>query len=172
MDLINGILVRTPPWVWLLLGYLVWIGLKARRPGETSLVKLAIVPALLTIWSLYELTRLLAPTAGTIGLWLAGAIFGCAIGAALLRRMALHVDRARGVIQRPADPTLLPLLLATFAVKYGFGVMQAVAPAQLEHGGPRAAYLLASGLFVGIFLGKFASYARRWRDAAAPSTAG
>lgn len=165
MGMINGIIQGTPHWVWLLLGYLVFIGVKARQPSEVSLVKLAIVPVLLTAWSLHELTRLFDPTPATVGLWLLGAAAGLGLGVALVRRLALTVDRARGVIRHPGDPTLLPLVLATFLVKYGFAVMQSLAPAALRTGWTGTADLLLSGLFVGIFLGKFATYALRYRRA-------
>lgn len=165
MELINGILGGTPYWVWLLLGYLVFTGINARKPCEVSLVKLAVVPTLLTAWSLHELARLFDPTPVTIGLWLLGVAVGLGIGMALVRRLALNVDRERGVIVHPGDKTLLPLVLATFLVKYGFGVMQSLSPAALRTGWAGTADLVLSGLFVGIFLGKFAIYALRYRRA-------
>ena len=170
--MINGILQGTPHWVWFLLAYLVFIGVKARQPGEVSLVKLAIVPVLLTGWSLHELTRLFDPTPGAVGLWLLGAAVGLGIGVALVRRLALTVDRARGVIAHPGDKTLLPLVLATFLVKYGFSVMQSLSPGALRTGWTGTADLVLSGLFVGIFLGKFATYALQYRRVREPATSG
>lgn len=174
MALINGIVTHTPTWVWILLGYLIWKGIKARQPGETTLLQLAIVPALLAVWSLTELVRLLAPTPGDMALWLLAALVGAALGAALVRSMSLRVDRARGVIIRPGDKSLLPLLLTTFIVKYAFGVMAAVAPDLAQREAFRLVDLAASGFFVGIFLGKFACYALRYARApgAEVSTAG
>jgi hypothetical protein len=172
MELINGILGGTPHWVWFLLAYLVFIGIKARGPGEVSLVKLATVPVVLTAWSLHELTRLFDPTPGAVGLWLVGVAAGLSLGVALVRRLALTVDRARGVIRHPGDKTLLPLVLATFLVKYGFGVMQAMSPGALRTGWAGTADLVLSGFFVGIFLGKFATYALRYRRAGEAVAAG
>ena len=162
MVLINGILTNTPKWVWLLLAYLVWRGIKARQPGETSLLKLAVLPALLTLWSVTELVRLFGVSPGWFAFWLVGALAGAPVGMALVRRMVLLVDRARGVIHRPGDPTLLPLVLLTFAIKFGFGVMQAISPERFQQGWLPAADLLLNGFFVGIFIGKFAIYARRY----------
>lgn len=84
-------------------------------------------------------------------------------GWVILARAAITADHAAGVLHRPADLTLLPLLLVTFAVKYGFGVIAAIQPALLQAAGFRLADLLRSGFFTGLFLGKFARYVDIWR---------
>jgi hypothetical protein len=72
------------------------------------------------------------------------------------------------VLHRPADFTLLPLLLATFAVKYSFGVIGAVSPQLLAETGFQVVDLALSGTFTGIFVGKFLRYARIWRASGLP----
>jgi len=53
---------------------------------------------------------------------------------------------------------LLPLLLVTFVIKYGFETALAVAPGLSSNAGFSAAYLLLSGGFTGIFIGKYCRY--------------
>ncbi|MNV44324.1 hypothetical protein D3C71_1360780 [compost metagenome] len=66
---------------------------------------------------------------------------------------------------RSADYSLLPLLLVTFAVKYGFEVALSASPSLSADGSFRAAYLLLSGGFTGVFIGKYLRYLRASRFA-------
>lgn len=94
---------------------------------------------------------------------MAGLAFGVLIGWRLLAHVDIRAGRAAGVISHPADLTLLPLLLITFAVKYTFGVIAATSPDLLQHTGFRLADLLLSGTFTGIFIGKFIRYLRAYQ---------
>jgi len=38
------ILIHTPPWVWILLAYLVWQGIKAMQPRTVPIWRALIVP--------------------------------------------------------------------------------------------------------------------------------
>lgn len=92
------------------------------------------------------------------GEWLAGIGSGAALGWLLLGHVKLTFDRATGKLWRNADYSVLPLLLVTFLVKYGFEVAFAVSPALTTHAGASAAYLLLSGGFTGLFIGKYCRY--------------
>jgi hypothetical protein len=168
MEILSQFISSTPWWVFVLFVYLVMKGWKARTPGDTTLPKMAIIPVVFTAWGLYDLVTLYGVTFETAITWLAGIAIGAAIGWSIASRFNLVADRSAGFIHRPADMTLLPLLLVTFAVKYGFGVIAAVAPHLLAETGFRIADLALSGLFTGIFVGKFVRYAWVWRNAAAP----
>src|SRR5579863_9452016 len=107
MEWIVQILVHTPWWVYALFAYLVSRGVRAFRPADVSLYQLALIPALLTGWGLYDLTQRYGLEIGTLAPWLAALAIGVAIGLALLRGAPLAGDRARGIVHRPADYTLL-----------------------------------------------------------------
>lgn len=171
MEILRQFIVQTPIWVWFILVWLIMRGAAARRPGETTLAKIAIIPAIFTAWGLYDLVTLYGARPELVGLWLLGIGMGTAIGWWVIGRFAITVDPATGVFHRPADMSLLPLLLATFAVKYGFGVIGAVAPHLLAEAGFRAADLLLSGAFTGIFVGKFLHYVQIRRTALKSATA-
>ena len=164
MDIVRQFLVETPLWAWALLGYLIFKGVKARRPGDTTLVTMSMIPVVFTVWGLYDLLTLYGVTP-TGAFWLAGIAAGSAVGWFIASRFDIVADRAMGVLHRPADFSLLPLLLATFAIKYSFGVISAVAPQLLTQTGFQIADLTLSGLFTGIFVGKFVRYAWIWRQA-------
>ena len=161
MDRPNS-LVHTPWWVYALFAFLVSRGVRAFQPADVSLYQLAVVPALLTGWGLYDLTGRYGLEIGRLAPWLAAFAVGVAIGLALLRGAPLTGDRARGIIHRPADYTLLPLILLAFGVKYMFAVMGAISPELLREAGFRLTDVGVSGLFAGIFVGKFARYMRAY----------
>jgi hypothetical protein len=162
---IIGFLSHTPPWVFVLLAYFVWRGVRAMRPADVTLPKLALLPAILTVWGGYELIRVYGLAPDVCGIWAAGLLIGIFIGFLVLRDAAISADPASGIIHRPADFTVLPLILVIFAVKYAFGAMAVINPAMLQEFSMRLADLGLSGVFTGIFIGKFAVYALRYLSA-------
>jgi hypothetical protein len=155
------IVANTPLWVWPLFAYLVWRGIQAMKPGDTTLIKLAIMPAVFLVWGLYGLWRFYGFGFEGFGPWIVALLLGAVGGWLILRRQKLEIDRARGVVHHPADDTVLPLNLLAFGFKYAFGVMAVVSPQLLREVGFRLLDLGTSGLFAGIFLGKFANVTAR-----------
>lgn len=160
MDTLMQFLGHTPLWVWVLLVYLFWRGLKGLKPAETSLAKLAIIPVIFAVWGVYGIAVHYGVSVASLLPSLVGIAAGMAFGWWLLRHLRIRVDPATGRLQRPADRTLLPLLMVTFVVKYVFEAALAVNPAMAQVDGFRIAHLLLSGVFTGIFIGKFLRYAR------------
>ncbi|HIE1458359.1 DUF1453 domain-containing protein [Stenotrophomonas maltophilia] len=158
MNMLQQLAAQTPIWVWLLLAFLVTRGIAAMKPGETSLQKLAIVPALFTAWGAWSISHRFGTSLSAWGEWLAGIGTGAALGWLLLDRLKLTMDRSTGKLWRNADFSLLPLLLITFLVKYGFEVAFAVSPSLTANAGFSAAYLLLAGGFTGLFIGKYCRY--------------
>jgi hypothetical protein len=165
MNTVSQFFIHTPWWVFALFVYLVWRGIRGLKPAEVSLPKLALVPVALTVWGSYELIRIYGLAPDAVAIWIVGLACGIAIGFLLLRHAAISVDPARGIIHRPKDATLLPLILAVFVVKYAFGAVASISPALLMEPLFRIADLGLSGLFAGIFIGKFAVYAVRYYSA-------
>lgn len=158
MSMLQQLTSQTPIWVWLLLAFLVTRGIAAMKPGETSLQKLAIVPVLFAVWGAWSISHRFGASLTAWGEWLAGIGTGAALGWLLLGHVKLTLDGATGKLWRNADFSLLPLLLITFLVKYGFEVAFAVSPSLTGNAGFSAAYLLLSGGFTGIFVGKYCRY--------------
>jgi len=165
VNLLQQLLWQTPIWVWVLLAFLVSRGIAAMRSGQTSLRKLAIVPALFSVWGIWSISHRYGGSPLAWGEWLAGICAGAAVGWLLLRRATLTVDASTGTLWRSADYSLLPLLLVTFVIKYGFETALAVAPGLSSNAGFSAAYLLLSGGFTGIFIGKYCRYLAASRGA-------
>jgi hypothetical protein len=165
MNMLQQFASHTPLWVWALLVFLIMRGVAAMKPGEITLVRLAVVPALFTAWGLWSISARYGTSWQAWGLWLAGIGAGAGIGWMMLRRATLTTNRGTGKLLRSADYSLLPLLLVTFAVKYGFESALAMSPTLAGDVGFRAAYLLLSGGFTGIFIGKYLRYVAAWRQA-------
>lgn len=166
MILLQQLITNTPVWVWVLLAFLITRGVAAMRPGETSLTKLAIVPAIFIAWGLWSISHRFGSSWEAWGMWLVGIAAGMGLGWMLLRRATLTVNASTGKLWRSADYSLLPLLLVTFAVKYGFECALSITPALSADVSFRAAYLLLSGAFTGIFIGKYCRYLVASRRAA------
>ncbi|TFZ45330.1 DUF1453 domain-containing protein [Stenotrophomonas maltophilia] len=149
---------QTPIWVWLLLAFLITRGVAAMKPGETSLQKLAVVPVLFTVWGAWSISHRYGISWAAWTEWLAGIGTGAGLGWLLLGHVKLTLDSATGKLWRNADYSVLPLLLITFLVKYGFEVAFAVSPSLTANAGASAAYLLLSGGFTGLFIGKYCRY--------------
>jgi Family of unknown function (DUF6622) len=162
METIVQILAHTPWWVFLLFAFLVSRGIRAFSPAEVSLAQLAIVPGIFTIWGLAGLNARHGLSPGAFAVWLTALAIGAIIGAAILDGTALRGDRTRGVIHRPADFTVLPLILIAFGGKYALAVTVATSPEIAREVGFRLVDLGVSGLFTGAFVGKFTRYARAY----------
>jgi hypothetical protein len=166
MNMLQQFASHTPLWVWALLIFLITRGVAAMKPGEITLGRLAVVPALFTAWGLWSISARYGTSWQAWALWLAGIGAGTGIGWMMLRRAALTANRATGKLWRGADYSLLPLLLVTFVVKYGFESALSMSPTLAGDVGFRTAYLLLSGGFTGIFIGKYLRYVAAWRRAA------
>jgi energy-converting hydrogenase Eha subunit A len=158
MEAIVQILARTPWWIIPLFAFLVSRGIASLNPAEVSFAQLAVVPAVFMIWGLAGLNERYGLGPGAFGLWLAALAIGAGVGAAILRATALRADRARGVIYRPADFTVLPLILIGFCSKYALAMTAAISPEIARSLGFRIVDLGLSGLFAGVFVGKFTRY--------------
>ena len=54
-EFVVAMLVHTPVWVYVLLVFLLFRGIKARIPATVTLEKLALIPALFLFWDIYDL---------------------------------------------------------------------------------------------------------------------
>ncbi|WP_448955759.1 hypothetical protein [Labrys neptuniae] len=158
MQAIVHVLTHTPWWVFPLFAFLVMRGIRALSPVEASLAQLAMLPTVFMIWGLAGLSERYGFDPATFACWLGALAFGAAIGAAILKGAALKSHRTRGVLYRPADFTVLPLILIAFFSKYTLAVTAATSPEIGQALSFRVAEIGLSGIFAGIFIGKFIRY--------------
>jgi hypothetical protein len=82
MKFAYGILTHTPPWVFALLAYLVWQGIRARRPRTTTIWRALIVPAVFIIWGISRI-GLRQDSIWPLAAWIAAAMALLPVGVKL-----------------------------------------------------------------------------------------
>jgi hypothetical protein len=146
------ILSETPPWVWVLLVYLLWRGVRALRPREVGIGRMLILPLIFLGWGLYAIFSdqpdwPVALTAFVVTL-------GLGIGAGWLENLRLpparYVAGSRR-IRRPGTATTLVLIVASFLSKYALSVALAIHPGL----GAQVGFATLSGGVPGLIDGLF-----------------
>ncbi len=152
--MLQEILMGTPWWVYLLLIYLVFRGVKALKPQIVSVKKIFILPLIFCILSLY---RLISTYQGFRDLivWLFFIIIGYIVGWGLAHSLRIRIDRRKLLLRMPGSPIILVLVLLVFATRYFFGAYSAMHPDAKDNFLFHSANLLSSGFITGIFLGRF-----------------
>ena len=151
------ILTHTPIWAFVLLAYLVWIGIKAMRPRTVTIWRSLIVPAVFIVWGL---SRLLSRQdfAAPLIAWLGAAAVLLVVG--LLTARPLELDHITGEIKRPGG--VMPLIrnVTVFALQYTVAVIAAVDP----HDATTVAIVgrAISGGTTGYFLGRTVALLRQY----------
>ncbi len=159
-EMIGPILARTPPWVWLLLAGLLWMGIGMIKEKTIGATRAAIMPLTMTGLSLW----------GTISAFGQSALFGSvllvwAVAAVVLATAVSRMPPPAGMrydatsrrFTVPGSWVPLALILGIFLVKYVVGVEVAMQPT-LAHDGT---YSLACGAIYGVFSGIFTGRAIR-----------
>ena len=151
------ILTHTPIWAFVLLAYLVWMGIKAMRPRTVTIWRSLIVPAVFIVWGL---SRLLSRQdfAAPLIAWLGAAAVLLVVG--LLTARPLELDHITGEIKRPGS--VMPLIrnVTVFALQYTVAVIAAVDP----HDATTVAIVgrAISGGTTGYFLGRTVALLRQY----------
>ncbi|MBA0166602.1 DUF6622 family protein [Pectobacterium sp. CFBP8739] len=144
------ILRHTPYWVWMVLGYLIYAGIKASQPRRQSLARMLVVPIVFMVWGVSAIFHtLLIPLAAAGGFLLTLSV-GLGIGWTWGKTSGVYRPESR-VFQRTGSWWPLGLMLLTFCSRFYFSVQLARFPA-LAHD---PAFCLLSGAASGISAGIF-----------------
>lgn len=160
IEFVYAVVTKTPVWVYVLFVFLLLRGLKARKPAIVSLEKLAIIPLIFLLWDIYDLVARHQLTVIAILMWCSGLAMGAFIGYKLVNPARIGASTEPRSISRPADHSVLPLMMMAFVTKYILGVMASISPDTLQQPGWLALAIVSGGLFAGIFVGKFIHYLR------------
>jgi hypothetical protein len=143
-----NVVIHTPLWVFPLLAYLVWQGIRAMRPRTTPLWRALIVPAVFIVWGLSRL-GLRQHSVWPLVAWISAALALTTVGFSTPRQFEL--DHATGEIRRPGSVFPLIRNVTVFALQYSVAVIAAVDP-----DGRTAAAIVGraiSGATAGYFIG-------------------
>ena len=95
------ILIHTPPWVWILLAYLVWQGIKSMRPRKAPIWRALIVPVVFIAWGVSRIGFGHQDNQGPLVAWVVAALVLLPLG--VLTPRPFDVDHKTGEIIRPGS---------------------------------------------------------------------
>ena len=157
-----GILSQTPLWVYVLLIFLLILGISSLRSKTVSFHRLVLLPVIFALWNLSWLFSHLEGKYYFFLLWGIGIVFGAVIGWQSVRSWKIHADHRKKQITIPGSYSTLVLILLIFGVRYYFNYNEAVNPNITED-----TLLLnagISGLFTGVFIGRALELYRKYKS--------
>jgi hypothetical protein len=158
----TDVLARTPPWVFVLFVYLVWIGLLRLRPSVRDVGKTWITPAIFIGWGLAALLRRTADFSYLATHWGMAALIGVMVGS-LGGMKKMLVDRPRQLVRLRGSIMPLLRILVIFGAHYGLQVAAAMQPDNEETF--QAWDIYVSGASAGYFFGWSIRFLRAYRIA-------
>lgn len=156
------IIKGTPYWVWLLLVYLIFVGIEALKDRKVTLFRLAIMPMIFIIWSLLSLYNktIFALVVYPVN-WVAGAI----LGFLFMQKLNIKVDKTSRLISVPGSMVPIILSCSFFLVKYFLGVAYALNPILKINIVVTGFDAGLSGIFSGFSFGRFLKILHEYRNA-------
>jgi hypothetical protein len=165
-QMIGNILAHTPTWVWFLLAALTWLGVAQLRDRNAGLVRVSLLPVIMTGLSLWGLVGAFgsSPVFGyTMLMWMfVAAVAFAAIGITAPPKGTLYEPVTRTYFL-PGSVLPLVMILGIFLTRYVVNVDIAMNPTLTRDGQYTLIVGAMYGLFTGTFLGRAA---RLWRLAA------
>jgi len=159
------ILTHTPLWVWGLLAYLVWQGIKAMQPRTIPIWRALIVPVVFIVWGISHIGFGHQDNVWPLLTWNAAALVLLPVG--VLTPRPFEVDHKTGEIIRPGSAFALIRNLIVFSAQYAVGVISAI------DAGDRAMAIIAgraiSGATAGYFIGSTIALLLAYRRKSAES---
>ncbi len=153
MSLFN-ILTGTPLWVWILLIFLITMGIGALKDREMGVNRLFLLPLIFLFLGGSDVINELAfPRWGAISM-LAGLMIGVGVGWLLWRAAPrLKIKEGTDLIIRPGTPLPLIFILITFVIKFTLIVFLKVEPDLKYAFDFNLLFGLLSGFTGGVFWG-------------------
>lgn len=148
-------LTHTPPYVWVILAFLVLRGVLALRDRDITLTRMTIIPLVMLALALQSIGSRYGLVSLAMAAWLAAG------AAVVLQRRAFGGSRVEagavpGSLRMRGSWTPLLMMLAIFVIKYAMAVMQVVRPEAAAGAGFALASCGLLGLCNGYFLGQLA----------------
>ncbi len=148
-----NIIISTPLYVWGVLAYLLFVGIKAMHDHIVYLPKLLIIPAVL-MGLKYKIFFSENNTA-----YLSSMFLGCLVGFIIAKKAVIKILRELKSIELSGNYSTITIVMTFFLIKYIFGYFEAT---NFELIAP---YLYIensiSGLLTGYYLGRSSCYIYR-----------
>jgi hypothetical protein len=164
------ILTHTPLYVWAILAFLVYRGGVAMRDRDVEVRKLVMIPAVMLVLSLQDMSAKFGLGGWALAAWALGAA-GMALAAGLAGSERIAASTVPGRVRVRGSRLPLAMMMAVFFTKYVASVTLAIAP-QLRQDLLFACIVCGlfgvfNGWFLGRLMGDLASYRTLQAGAAA-----
>ncbi|MBU2701302.1 membrane-associated HD superfamily phosphohydrolase [Sporomusaceae bacterium BoRhaA] len=165
LERIWQIAIHTPVWVYLLLIYLIIVGIKASKTRVTKLQRIFTIPTILAVMSVNTLMVTITVVDYLIvSSWIIAILIGILLGWWQVKRLGIRVDKKRLLIQIPGTWSTMYIIIAIFVTKYYFGYEQATDPIFAEQLGLKVSMLAVSGVCTGLFIGRLIGYLYHFKN--------
>lgn len=152
-DTITG----APWWAYILLIYLISIGVKSTKPRTISVQRLVLLPLVFVAWSFYVLWGKVAlGFVSLIPVWIIFLGIGAYLGVKEVHKWRITHDRHKGEVTIPGNYSTLVLIVLIFVLKFFWGYMYETRP-DISYG-MYFADTLTSALVTGFFVGRAAFF--------------
>jgi len=147
------ILTHTPLYVWAILAFLVYRGMAAMRDRDVEVRKLVMIPAVMLVLSLQDISAKFGLGGWALAAW-AVAAAGVALAAGLAGSERIAASAVPGHVRVCGSRLPLVMMMAVFFTKYAASVAVSVAP-QLRQDTLFACIVCGLfGVFNGWFIGR------------------
>src|SRR5437868_3167113 len=136
-QMLGTILRSTPNWVWGLLAGLVWLGVSQARDREASLLRVSIMPVVMTAFSLFGMVSAFgkSPMFGyAMMMWMLAAAATFAVVGTRDAPQGTEYHAATRTFFLPGSWAPLALILAIFLTRYVVNVDLAMQPTLARDG--------------------------------------
>jgi hypothetical protein len=156
--------IHTPWWVYVLLGYLIAVGIKASKERVIPFWKIFVLPTIFLSISIQNLTTIENIEYLSIGSWIVAMLVGSLFGWWQVKRLDIKIDKKCLLIQIPGSWDTLLVILIIFIAKYYFGYEKATNPVLVAQLKFKISMLVLSGVCTGLFLGRLFGYMSHYKD--------
>lgn len=122
------ILTGTPIYVWPLLCYILFIGIKSLKTALVPLRVLLVLPIAFSIWSGYTIISRYRVSLPILTLWCFATLVGTCLGYWLMNRVVVRFDKEKNLVGLPGSWFMLFSLMTIFCIRYFLGMTYAMHP--------------------------------------------
>ncbi len=158
-------LPMAPWWAYIILIYLIYVGVKGTKTRTLWLPKIFIAPVIFIGLSLANVLGSYGANVTAWALYLAAILVAIVLGWLTVSRTALAFDKAKVLITLPGTYVNLILFLCIFTIKFYFGYREAT-QLDLRQDVSWMVYKVGiSGLITGLMLGRNLAYLHKYLKA-------